>query len=160
MVAIDASAIMHIWDNYPLDNFPPLWDWLSTQIGSGDIAIPKPAYDETTRKYPDCGTWLRSQAITILPLTTDILGFSAEIQALLGITDDQYHPHGVGENDILIIATAKLNDCELMTQEGVQPNLPRNLKKYKIPAVCDLPDVSVTPYNFTQFIKNSGEVFN
>ncbi len=160
MVALDASAIIHIWDNYPLDNFPPLWNWLATQTELEQLVIPRPAYEETNDKSPECGKWLRDNSIKVLPLTTDILGFAGEIQSMLGITDDQYHSKGVGENDILIISTAKLSGCELMTQEGIQFKLPNNKKKYKIPAVCNLPDVHLNCFNFTWFIKNSGEVFD
>ncbi len=31
MLAFDASSI-HAWDNYPIIQFPGLWDWMASQI--------------------------------------------------------------------------------------------------------------------------------
>ena len=78
---------------------------------------------------------------------------------LLGISASRYHPKGVGENDIIIIATAKDCHCELITNENVQNNLPIELTKYKIPAVCNLTDVAVKHLDFVSYLKQSKQVF-
>ena len=87
-----------------------------------------------------------------------ILEEALRIQGLLGIQNDQYGG-GVGENDILIIATAKIEGVDLISDENKQPNLPENMKNYKIPAVCALPSVQVGSLNFLELIKNSGCIF-
>jgi hypothetical protein len=79
---------------------------------------------------------------------------------LLGIDGDSYHPKGVGENDILIIATARAHSAELVSDEGKQNHFPDIMAKRKIPAVCAMIEVSVTCINFIEYIKRSGVIFS
>ncbi len=159
MVAFDASSMIHAWDNYPLDNFPPLWNWFANEIASQHIVIPQVAFEEVERKVPDCGRWLRDNNIHRIQISNDILEEASRIKHLLGIIDDNYDTKGVGENDILIISTSKVHDLNLFTEERLQLNLPDNMSKYKIPAVCMLPAVNVECDKFIDYIKASGAVF-
>lgn len=159
MPLFDASSIIHAWDNYPPDLFPPLWDWLGQEVASGNLAIPGVALEEVGKKAPECAAWLKGNDITVLPLTSEVLAESLRIKHLLGIEEDQYHTKGVGENDIFIIATASVNGLTLISDEGRQFVKPDILAKYKIPTVCELQDVGVTCINFLQLIRSSGAVF-
>ena len=159
MPLFDASSIIHAWDNYPPELFPPLWDWLAQEIVNGNFAIPSVALEEVGKKTPECAAWLNENDVTALPLTSEVLGESLRIKHLLGINEDQYHTKGVGENDIFIIATAKTHGLTLITEEGRQFGKPNILAKYKIPAVCELQEVGVTCTNFLQLIRSSGVVF-
>jgi len=159
MPLFDASSIIHAWDNYPPELFPPLWNWLGKEIVNGNLAIPGAALDEVGKKTPECAEWLKGNGITVLPLTSDVLAESLRIKHLLGIEEDQYHTKGVGENDIFIIAAASVNGLTLISDEGRQFGKPDILAKYKIPAVCELQDVGVRCINFLQLIRTSGAVF-
>jgi predicted nucleic acid-binding protein len=159
MHAFDASSILHAWDNYPEDQFPPLWDWIALQIADRQFVISEVALDETTWKAPDCGAWLTNQGIEVLPLTPQVLDRAMAIQHLLGIRDDKYNPKGVDENDLLIIATALTKGLILVSDEGRQFKLPDKMEKYKIPAVCDLPAVNVKCISFLELIRASGAIF-
>lgn len=159
MHVFDASSIIHAWDNYPIENFPPMWEWLAGQIEAGEFTIPQVAMEEVAKKSPDCGEWLKDHEIKILPLTNAVLQQAVEIKHLLGIVEDDYHPKGVGENDIFIIATAKLAGTTLVSDEGRQFIPPGVMTKYKIPAVCDLDDVDVECIPFIKLIKGSGAIF-
>lgn len=159
MHTFDASSVLHAWDNYPIEHFPPLWDWIAGQIGAGFFSIPEIALEEVTKKAPECAEWLKEQGIQILPLTPQILQMAMAIRHQLGIVEDNYHPKGVGENDLLIIATAMDAGVPLVSDEGRQFKLPDKMGKYKIPAVCDLPGVNVKCINFIEFIRASGAIF-
>jgi len=159
MHVFDASSIIHAWDNYPIGNFPPLWQWLAEQIEAGEFAIPEVALEEVAKKAPECGDWLKDHEITVLPLTNAVLQQAVAIKHLLGIVEDEYHAKGVGENDIFIIATAKVAGTTLISDEGRQFRLPDVMSKCKIPAVCDLDEVSIECIPFIELIKGSGAIF-
>ena len=107
MQIFDASSIIYAWDNYPVTQFPNLWSWLAGEIKSNQLCIASVAFNEVKSKAPDCGEWLKAAAITKVVESNEILQCALEIKSLLGIQNDQYG-NGVGENDILIIATAKI----------------------------------------------------
>ena len=159
MQVLDASSALYAWDNYPIDQFPSLWAWLEQQIAIGQLAIAAVALDEVSHKSPECASWLKPRRIAVLPVTQAILLDALRIKALLGVQGEDYHADGVGENDLLIVATARAHDAELLTDEARQPKLPLNRRKYKIPAVCGLPEVATDCLNFVEYFKRSQAVF-
>ncbi|MBN2529728.1 MAG: DUF4411 family protein [Deltaproteobacteria bacterium] len=159
MHVFDASSIIHAFDNYPLEQFPPLWNWMAEQIATEQLAIPFVAYEEVNAKVPECGKWLREQNVRRLEVTNAIIQDTLRIKGLLGIAGDAYHSKGVGENDILIIATARAWFSVLISDEERQPNVPRLPAKKKIPAVCAMPQVGVECISFIEYLRASGTVF-
>ncbi len=159
MLTFDASSIIHGWDNYPIEQFPGLWAWVGDQVSQAVFILLEVAYDEVERNEPECAAWLKDHGLTRAPVSADILAASLRIKDLLGIVEDQYHQKGVGENDLLIIAHAMIEQIPLVTNEAVQNMLPQNRQTFKIPAVCDLPDVRVRHLNFVGVIKESRQVF-
>ena len=158
MLALDASSILHAWDNYPIDQFPPLWAWLAERVDTEELVIAGVALDEVQNKSPECAKWLKALRIRVLPATQAILMDALRIKALLGIVDDVYGS-GVSENDMFIIATARAHGAELMTDEARQSSPNKSRRNYKIPAVCDLPEVQVKCLNFVDYFKRSKAVF-
>jgi Domain of unknown function (DUF4411) len=94
-----------------------------------------------------------------LPVGNSEIAEAHRIKTLLNIQNDAYHSKGVGENDLLIIASCKIGRHDLVTDEKRQNNQPLELKKLKIPGVCALPSVSVNCVNFLEFMKRSGAMF-
>lgn len=159
MLAFDASSIIHAWDNYPEKQFPPLWNWISENIESGEFVMAQVAFEEVKKKAPDCATFLKNAELTQIKINNAIAQEAVRIKARLGIVGDDYHSDGVGENDILIIATAKIRNMELVSEEGRQAKQPRENRRLKIPRVCALPDVGVKCINFIDLIRRSNQVF-
>lgn len=160
MQVFDASSMIYAWDNYPIEQFPGLWEWIATEIEAQNLVIPSVAFDEVSHKVPECCTWLRDNDIQRLEVTNTILQDAMRIKGLIGVVDDGYHSKGVDENDLLIIATARAQRYELVSEEARQPALPRNEPtKRKIPAVCALAEVGVTCVNFVEYLKRSQAVF-
>ena len=50
MHMFDASSTIYGWDNYPLAQFPGLWDWLGSQIGAGLVTLSETANKEVCSK--------------------------------------------------------------------------------------------------------------
>jgi hypothetical protein len=154
----DASSMIYAWDNYPFQQFPGLWEWMAAQIESGRLIMSSIAFEEVENKTPECGAWLETVGIGVIEIDNAILSEAMRIKALLGIVGDKYGG-GVGENDLLIIATAGCADAELVSDEKRQNNLPAWLHNYKIPAVCGLSEVNVPCVSFIDYIKRSQHIF-
>ncbi len=159
MQVFDASSMIYAWDNYPIDQFPGLWEWMANQIERKQLVMPSVAFEEVESKTPDCGEWLNDNNLEQLSINNTILQDAKRIKGLLGIVGDKYHPKGVGENDILIIATARVYRGDLVSDEEKQPTQPQASSRRKIPAVCGMATVSVSCVNFIEYIKNSRAVF-
>lgn len=159
MRVLDASSILYAWDNYPLPQFPGLWTWLASEMQRHKLAIPSVAMEEVEHKAPECSAWLSTACVARLPVTNVVLTTALAIKADIGVLNDAYHPKGVDENDLLIIATAKVCGADLITNEARQFGAQAELRKYKIPAVCDLPSVNVVTMSFLEFIQRSRQVF-
>jgi predicted nucleic acid-binding protein len=157
--SLDASSIIHAWDNYPLDQFPGLWDWLAGEIKAQRLSMASVALEEVGHKYPECAVWLKSQNIRRLPMSNHVIQAAMLIKQQLGIQNDQYHPKGVDENDIFIIAAAQYHGATLITDEKRQFGKQIEPTKLKIPAVCDLPGVAVAHKNFLEYMRQSKQVF-
>lgn len=159
MRVFDASSMIYAWDNYPVGQFPGLWEWIASQIEAKQLIMPSVAFEEVQGKTPDCSEWLKDNGLDQLAISNAIMQEAMRIKGLLGIVGDSYHPNGVGENDLLIIAVARLGGVELVSDEARQPIPPKMSSKNKIPAVCLMPTISVSCVNFIEYIKASGTVF-
>lgn len=158
MRVIDASSIVHAWDNYPIDNFPKFWDWIDQEFSSSSLLVRCVAFDEVAHVSPNCCDWLKDKSVNRIEVTSTIAQHSKTLKGRLGITNDLYGT-GIDENDIIIIATAIDLKHPLISNEGRQLSLPTKLKNYKIPAVCAMNDVKVECINVAEYIRQSKKTF-
>jgi hypothetical protein len=158
MPAFDASSMIHVWDNYPEPQFPPFWEWIKKQIEARALIMSAVAFDEVIHKAPDCAAWLMRAGLEKVDVTNAILQNAMRIKALLGVVNDRYHPNGVDENDLIIIASALAVGIDLVSEEN-QPNPPKDPVKRKIPTVCKMQQVSQPCIKFLDYLKASGAVF-
>ena len=108
MKVFDASSLIHAWNNYPFEQFPPFWDWLTNQIDAREILIPREVLTEVSQISPECHGWLTGNKLQIIEVSNDIANEASRIKRLIGVVNDNYHPKGIDENDIIIISTEKI----------------------------------------------------
>lgn len=159
MRAFDASSILHAWDNYPIEVFPPVWDWLAEEIQSSAVVISDTALEEVGHRNEACRDWIKDVPIQRIDTDQEVLLVAEHIKQSLGIKGELYHPKGVDENDLLIVASAYCHSHELITNEAVQNKLPAKRWRYKIPAVCQMESVAVPCTSFLGYVMASGVVF-
>lgn len=158
MRTLDASSVVHAWDNYPVEKFPGLWQWLENQFQDRQLSMSSVAYIEVKDKFPAIAIWLTKAGVQKHAPDNEIIVEAMRLKQLLQIQNDEYRG-GVGENDLFIIATAKILGVDLVSNEARQPKLPEILAKYKIPAVCQMSTVDVRCISFVQLIQGSDAVF-
>ena len=49
MRVFDASSMIYAWDNYPVQQFPGLWEWMADQISTEELQISAVAFDEVAQ---------------------------------------------------------------------------------------------------------------
>ena len=79
MQVFDASSMIYAWDNYPINLFPKLWEWIGIQISTQQIVVSEVAFDEIVHKTPDCSNWMKTCSIKKIPVTSDIMIKASEI---------------------------------------------------------------------------------
>lgn len=138
MLAFDASSIIHAWDNYPEKQFPPLWKWISDNIENGEFVMAQVAFEEVKKKSPDCATFLKGADLKQVKMNNAIAQEAVRIKGRLGIQNEEYHPDGVGENDIYIIATAKSKIWNLCRKKADKPSNPARTadSRFRVCAGC------------------------
>jgi len=157
MLVFDTSSIVYAWDNYPIDQFPNLWHWLEGEFDSRNICLSEVVLDEVEEVSPECHAWLCDQDVNYLAISDPIVTEALRYKALLEI--GAHFGGGVGENDLFIVATARINGVELVTNEALQKTLPKTKANYKIPALCAMEEVKVTSCNFLEYLRRSKVVF-
>jgi hypothetical protein len=153
LYSFDASSIVKLWDDYPIDNpvFSSLWQKFQENIDNGIFTISNVALKESKDKIDSSKFNQLVINITTYEQKVDDLRQTQQIKDLLNIVEDNYGI-GVGENDIFIIVIAKRTNTILVNDEKRQNNLPQNKTKYKIPAVCNLSEVQLQNINLTELL--------
>jgi hypothetical protein len=130
-----------------------LWAWFKMKVEEGEFVVSRRAYDETARKVsPEFIEWIKE--IEIIKDTIEDLNEAQRIKELLNIEEDDFHPKGVGENDIFIISISKRINAILDSNED-QYTRPDIKKKYKIPNVCRIPEVDIECINFAELLRRN-----
>ena len=155
MYHFDASALIDLWENYPIHRpmFTDVWQWFYNQISSETFQISEVALKEVTaygkknlpgKDTPNSKFLIQAlKKIKINNHASEDLEKAENIESLLGVKGEDYHPNGVGANDVLIIAIASRKKATLIANEARQDTLPQNKRKFKIPAVCRLESIGV-----------------
>lgn len=154
---IDTSSLVDLWEYYPNSQFPTVWEWIVDEFLSRDLVICEVAYEESRQRIPECVELLKSHTVPVRSMSADDLEFAKLIKSELGIIEEKYGK-GVGEKDLLIVGSAKMDGADLITSE-TQGKPPDNRVNWKMPSVCRLPCVGVTTLTMLEYIYQSKRTF-
>jgi hypothetical protein len=144
---VDTSSILHAWiEAYPPDNFPLVWDKIDNLITNGRLISSDEVLRELKRKHDSA-----YHPNLFMPLDEGTQALVAEIMSKhKRLVDTRKGRLGA---DPFVIATAKLKNCTLVTNEV----LTNNIKKPNIPDVCAI--MNVECINILQLIQTEGWIF-
>ena len=54
MRVFDASSMIYAWDNYPIGQFPGMWEWMGSQIEAKQVVMHSKKCS-TKRRIAGCG---------------------------------------------------------------------------------------------------------
>jgi hypothetical protein len=164
LYSFDSSAIIDLWVNYPIQNphFKPIWGWFYTQVKNEKFVISETAlkevkahilYDKLEKNNPESKKFIDIlDDFIIQGNSRESLRFVMKVKKLLNIEEENYGK-GVGENDLYIIANAKIYNTILVNNENIQFNpLPIKKFNYKIPAVCGMTEIGVKSINLVDLL--------
>lgn len=144
---IDTSALIDAWVRwYPKEMFPSLWEKVDVLIEDGRLISSEEVLQELERKEGDTlHEWAKERQDLFLPLDDEIQTCGSQVMAT--------HPRlvdaraGKSFADPWVIATARTNDCIVVTGEG--PG--RSPDRPKIPDVCR--DMRIPCIGFVELIR-------
>ena len=159
---LDANILITAWyENYPVDILPSLWEQLA--ICRNEFVLIKPIYDETDPitphdrnkmsidekkvKYP-LRMWMQENGFEATPINDAV-----NVASLMLEQEYQINPtsKGAGQNDVTLIAYAKITGKTLVTLEAEQKQKPQKKSKYKIPLICQ--EQGVEYINFVKLLR-------
>jgi hypothetical protein len=144
---LDANIFITAWNSsYPMKVFPSLWEHLAQY--RNDLVLIKPVFDEIDpissadkklpknkkrEKYP-LRVWMIDNHFDAKPITDEINSISLELEKEY---ETNNNPKGANQNDITLIAHAKVKEKIVVTCEEEQTQKPGKKKNYKIPLICN-----------------------
>lgn len=144
---VDSSVFITAWyKQYPPRIFKPLWDLIAQH--NEKLVLLKPIFDEIEpmtsddRKRPlklkqerfALRLWLETNRFPVMEVSHDMNCESLRLEKEYQIRN---FGKGANQNDVMLIACAKLLDMTVVTFEEVQTTLPAEKRRYKIPAICN-----------------------
>ena len=149
--SLDSDAIINAWRDYPIQNFPNIWDWVENlgreQIGGMSEVV----FQELERGGDECYNWFKDRKeLFVHPNDEDIQN---EVRRLVntynfGLTASK------NAGDPYVIALAKVKNAVVVTNESPS----NNMNGPKIPDVCRVEGIQ--RIKFVQVITKEGVVFS
>lgn len=147
--SFDTSAIINgRRDIFKPTTFGPIWDSIEEMIRAGQVRAVDEVKRELKRKSDEAATWAGRCSGLFVPLSREVQLSTREILAK--------HPRLLGSGggprngaDPFVIALAHARQGTVVTQET-----PRNIKKPRIPDVCD--DLGIPWMTLPEFVDAQG----
>ncbi len=145
--SFDTCSFIDLNHIYPLDIFPSVWDWISSQIDNDVIVATIYVYDEIRPIQDEIHEFLKDRRRKVFQSTD-----SAQDRIVDDIVNHRFPgwviPHSTSNKaDPFVIALASVNDLTVVTEEKLNPD------KVTIPRVCNA--LGVKCINLLEFLRES-----
>ena len=149
--SLDSDAIINAWRDYPIQNFPNIWEWVENlgreQIGGMSEVV----FQELEKGGDECYEWFRERKELFVHPNSE--GIQNEVRRLVNYYKNFGVITGKNEGDPYVIALAVVKGAIVVTNESPS----NNMNGPKIPDVCRVEGIQII--KFVQVITNEGVVF-
>lgn len=128
--SLDSDAIINAWRDYPIQNFPKIWDWVES-LGRNEIGgMSEVVFKELEKGGDECYDWFKDRKkLFVHPNDDDI---QAEVKRLVTSYNNFGWITGKNEGDPYVVALALVKGAVVVTNESPS----NNMNGPKIPDVC------------------------
>jgi len=149
--SLDSDVLIQAWRDYPIDNFPPVWEKIE-ELGSNDtLGMSELILDELQRGGDDLYDWAKARESDLVVPTSNTV--DEEVTYLVNHYENFGIVTGKNEADPFVVAVAKAHGCSVVTNETRSGNL----NGPKIPDVCL--EEEIPWIRFVDIIKQENLVF-
>ena len=143
--SLDSDAIIGAWRQYPIENFPKLWEWVES-MGRDEIGgMSEVVFKELERGGDECFEWFKERKkLFVHPNDENVQN---EVRRLVNTYNFGLNA-SKNAGDPYVIALAKVKDAVVVTNESPS----NDMNGPKIPDVCRVE--GIRRIKFVQIITN------
>ena len=128
--SLDSDAAINAWRDYPIENFPKIWDWIERMGRDGLLGISEVVFRELEKGGDECYDWFKTRKSDfVYPNDDDV---QRELNRLVNTYNNFGLITGKNEGDPFVVALAIVQDCMVVTNESMS----NNMNGPKVPDVC------------------------
>lgn len=129
--SLDSDAIINAWRDYPIENFPKIWEWIEKMGNEGVLGLSEVVFKELEKGGDECFDWFRKRKHAFV--VSNDATVQKELQRLVNSYSNFGLVTGKNEGDPYVVALAIVNDCLVVTNESMS----NNMNGPKVPDVCN-----------------------
>ncbi|CAN5237908.1 DUF4411 family protein [soil metagenome] len=149
--SLDSDAAINAWRDYPIENFPKIWDWIEQMGKNGVAGMSEVVFQELEKGGDECFDWFKQRKEHFVYPNDE------EVQRELERLVNSYNNFGIitgkNEGDPFVVALAIVKDCTVVTNESMS----NNMNGPKVPDVCRAEGIQWI--KFVDVIRREGVTF-
>ncbi|NGP87552.1 DUF4411 family protein [Fodinibius halophilus] len=149
--SLDSDVLIQAWRDYPIENFPPVWEKLGELGANNTLGMSELILAELQRGGDELYDWAKTRETDLVIPTSDTI--NSEVSYLVNTYNNFGIITGKNEADPFVVAVAKAHNCIVVTNERRSGDL----NGPKIPDVCL--EEEIPWIRFIDIIKRENIVF-
>lgn len=128
--SLDSDAAINAWRDYPIENFPKIWDWIEHMGINGIAGMSEVVFHELEKGGDECFAWFKQRKeYFVYPNNQEV---QKELERLVNSYNNFGIITGKNEGDPFVVALAIVKECTVVTNESMS----NNMNGPKVPDVC------------------------